>query len=241
VASESLARGVLGTVPVEEDGSVRFTAPAGKAVYFQALDKNGMAIQSMMSATYVHPGEELSCQGCHERRLGAPAQPAKPLLALRREPSQLKPDVEGTYPLSFPRLVQPVLNRNCVPCHRKDETGKAPDLTGTPVELKPRKRKGKKEIPGGQWSSSFLSLKDFAYGCSGKPPDRQPVRTTPGEFGAKASKLYQMLKEGHHDLQLSDEDMHRITVWLDCNSNFYGAYHDTERQLQGELVPPVLE
>jgi cytochrome c553 len=236
VASESLARGVLGTVPVEEDGSVRFTAPARKAIYFQALDENGLAVQSMMSAAYVHPGEQLACQGCHERRQDAPAQPAKPLFALRRSPSQLKPDVEGTYPLSFPRLVQPVLDRSCVPCHQKDETGKAPDLAGTPLDVSAGKKR-----PVSQWSRSFLSLKGYANGSSGKPPDRQPVRTTPGKFGAQASKLYQMLKQGHHDLKLSDEDMHRITVWLDCNSNFYGAYHDTERQMQGERVMPVLE
>jgi hypothetical protein len=236
VASESLARGVLGTVPVEEDGSVRFTAPARKAIYFQALDENGLAVQSMMSAAYVHPGEQLACQGCHERRQDAPAQPAKPLFALRRSPSQLKPDVEGTYPLSFPRLVQPVLDRSCVPCHQKDETGKAPDLAGTPLDVSAGKKR-----PVSQWSRSFLSLKGYANGSSGKPPDRQPVRTTPGKFGAQASKLYQMLKQGHHDLKLSDEDMHRITVWLDGNSNFYGAYHDTERQMQGERVMPVLE
>jgi hypothetical protein len=236
VASESLARGVLGTVPVEKDGSVRFTAPAGKPLYFQALDENGLAIQSMMSATYVHPGEELTCHGCHETKLRAPAQPGKALLASQRPPSKLKPDVEGTYPLSFPRLVQPVLDRNCVPCHRKDKTKKAPDLAGTPVEVQWNKGK-----PVSQWSRSFLSLKGYAYGRSGKPNNRQPVRTTPGKFGARASKLYQMLKKGHHDLKLSDEDMHRITVWLDCNSNFYGAYHDTERQLKGERVMPILE
>ena len=49
-----------------------------------------------------------------------------------------------------------------------------------------------------------------------------------------------MLKEGHNDLELSDEDMHRITVWLDLNGNFYGTYHDTKRQAQGERVMPVL-
>jgi len=245
IAQESLARGVLGTVPVEEDGSVCFTAPARKALYFQALDENGLAVQSMMSSTYVHPGERLTCQGCHEPRQGAPAQPAGTPLALQRPPSRLEPDVQGTYPLSFPRLVQPVLDKNCVACHREDETGKAPDLTGAPVETQfsnrsshvPRRSRSFRS----RWSRSFLSLKGYAYGSSGKPPDRQPVRTTPGKFGAQASKLYQMLNKGHNDLKLSDEDMHRIAVWLDCNSNFYGAYHDTERQLQGELVPPVLE
>ena len=59
-------RMVLGTVPVEEDGSAYFEAPVEKEIYFQALDERGMAVQSMRSGTYVHPGEQLSCLGCHE-------------------------------------------------------------------------------------------------------------------------------------------------------------------------------
>jgi hypothetical protein len=236
VASESLARGVLGTVPVEEDGSVRFTAPAGKTLYFQALDENGLAVQSMMSATYVHPGEELTCHGCHENKHRAPAQPAATMQALQRPPSILKPDVDGTYPLSFPRLIQPILDKNCVPCHEQGSRKHAPDLSRTLVEVK----NGRDRTPS-QWYQSFASLKDYAYGASGRPPGRLPVRSTPGEVGAQASRLYHMLKDGHYDLELSDEDMHRITVWLDCNSNFYGAYHDVERQLEGALIIPELE
>ena len=164
------------------------------------------------------------------------------MLAVQREPSQLTPDPEGAYPLSFPRLVQPVLDRNCVPCHQTDKTGKAPDLTAKPVSLGTRKhRRTGKRLPGTQWTRSYMSLQKFAYGCSGKPRDRQPTRTTPGKFGAQASKLYRKLKEGHHDLKLSDEDMYRITTWLDCNSNFLGAYHDVAKQARGERVMPLLE
>jgi hypothetical protein len=32
--------------------------------------------------------------------------------------------------------------------------------------------------------------------------------------------------------------MRRITLWLDCNSNFYGAYTDLEQQARGEVVRP---
>ena len=73
------------------------------------------------------------------------------------------------------------------------------------------------------------------------PPDRQPVRTTPGQFGARVSNLHKILEKGHYDLKLPPEDMRRITVWIDCNSNFFGAYHDIERQLRGEMVMPPLE
>ena len=66
VARQSNARAVLGTVPVEKDGSAYFEAPVGKSLYFQALDAQGRAVQSMRSITYVHPGEQLTCVGCHE-------------------------------------------------------------------------------------------------------------------------------------------------------------------------------
>ncbi len=251
IARESLARGVLGTVPVEEDGSAHFTVPAGKVIYFQALDEEGRAVQSMMSDTYVHPGEKLTCRGCHASRSGAPPLPTGTLLALRRAPSKLKPGPEGSLPISFPRLVQPVLDKHCVPCHQKSRSKKKrpPDLSG-----------GKRGKHG--WSQSFASLAKYAYGCSGKPPGRTPVRTTPGKFGAQASKLYQMLKKGHpsraarlsspqasgsfnksndNKLKLPPEDMRRIIIWLDCNSNFFGAYHDLDKQFKGELVKPSIE
>ena len=42
-------------------------------------------------------------------------------------------------------------------------------------------------------------------------------------------------------MKLSGEDFHRITLWLDCNSDFFGAYEDTKAQAGGEMVRPGLE
>jgi hypothetical protein len=86
-------------------------------MFFQALDEKGLAIQSMRSATYLQAGEHLVCQGCHEPKYRTPLMPKSTPLALRREPSKLKPDVDGSNPFSYPRLVQPVLDRHCVKCH----------------------------------------------------------------------------------------------------------------------------
>jgi len=63
---------VLGTVPVEADGSAYFRAPAGLPLNFQALDERGQAIQIMRSVTYLQPGETTGCVGCHESRTTAP-------------------------------------------------------------------------------------------------------------------------------------------------------------------------
>ena len=52
-----------------------------------------------------------------------------------------------------------------------------------------------------------------------------------------------MLKKGHHKLKLPKEDLHRIAVWLDSVSVFYGVYEKEggEAQLRGEVVRPTLE
>ena len=117
IGNQTNARAILGTVPVEKDGSAHFLMPAGMEVYFQALDAEGFAVQSMRSGTYVHAGKHLSCQGCHEPKRQVHAQfPAMPL-AFRRPPSKIRPDVSGTRPFSFLKLVQPVLDAHCVDCH----------------------------------------------------------------------------------------------------------------------------
>ena len=90
---------VLGTVPVEPNGSAHFRVPAGVTMFFQALDENGMAVQTMRGATHVQPGQTLSCVGCHESRHSAPA--GIPVQAASREPSQITVGPPGSWPLRF--------------------------------------------------------------------------------------------------------------------------------------------
>ncbi|KKK55379.1 hypothetical protein LCGC14_3075140, partial [marine sediment metagenome] len=88
VSAEDLGKFVLGTVPVEEDGSAYFHVPSGISVFFQALDERGLALQTMRSLTYVQPNQTLTCIGCHEHRDLAPTAHQFPLAAAR-EPSKL--------------------------------------------------------------------------------------------------------------------------------------------------------
>lgn len=239
--SINLARAVLGTVPVEADGSAHFIVPAQKELYFQALDEDGLAITSMRSGTHFQPGEKAVCQGCHEppRHTPLPTHNSMPL-ALRRPPSQLSPDVDGTNPFSYPRLVQPVLERNCAGCHKK-HPGKAPRLDAEVVQYPVRSYMN----PRTPYYASYNSLapKYGFYDYGGGWNDGAFYRTTPGRFGARASKLYQMLRKGHHEVKLSLEDTHRITVWLDSCSLFYGVYEAEggKAQLRGEIARPTLE
>ena len=231
VASETNARAVLGTVPVETDGSSYFRAPVGKLLYFQAVDAQGMAVQSMRSGTYVHPGEQLTCQGCHEpKRRQAPHTQRLPL-AFRREPSPLEPGPEGSNPFNFPRLVQPVLDRHCVRCHQGE---KAVDLRGVV------------EGPHG-WTRAYTNLArkhGFFFTVSNGAINagvHGGSRTMAGRFGARAAPLFKRLIEGHSKLELPPHDLHRIALWLDCNSEFYGAYENTAAQGRGEIVHATLD
>ncbi|MCP4453671.1 MAG: hypothetical protein GY809_19600, partial [Planctomycetes bacterium] len=250
-ARQTLARGVLGTAPVEEDGSAYFEVPAGKPIYFQALDQNGLAVQSMRSATYVHAGEHLSCIGCHEDKWKPETRSAKANMpqAMRRAASKLIPGPEGAYPVLFPRLVQPVLDSKCVACHQ--EEAKACGLRGTVGEgTFPDDReiaRGQKGADWG-WSEAMCSLVPYGNYQGGRantislPYDRGGgSRSIPGQVGARGSKLYEMLKAGHHDVKLTEEQWCRITTWLDTNCLFYGAYREETRQQQGEVVLPLLE
>jgi cytochrome c553 len=217
VAAQSLCRGVLGVAPVEPDGSAHFTLPAGAPVYFQLLDEKGLMVQTMRSATYAHPGERLTCAGCHESPQKSPPAAKAPPLALRRGPSPLEPEASGSYPLSFPRLVQPVLDAQCVACHDREK--KAPKLHGDRLAKTGR-------------SEAFESLRPYAWGMSGGNGTAVKHRqySLPGQQGARVSRLYGLLARGHYDVNLSPENLRRITLWLDCNSNFFGAYHDPEQQ-----------
>ncbi len=231
IAQQTNARAVLGTVPVEEDGSIFFTAPTGKELYFQALDNRGLAIQSMRSGTYLHPGEQLTCRGCHEYKPNAVLPPDGLPAAPARAPSPIRPDVEGSNPFNFVRLVQPVLDRHCVACHREK---KALDLAGI-VEGKYG------------WTRSYTNLAPdygFYFHVTNGAINMGPhggARTIPGQFGARASKLMEYLDRRHYGVRLSDEDFHRITLWLDCNSEFYGSYENTAAQGRGEIVLPTLD
>ena len=61
VQSEGVKR-MLGTVPIEADGSVSFEAPAGLPLHFQLLDENQRALQTMRSFVNVMPGENRGCR-----------------------------------------------------------------------------------------------------------------------------------------------------------------------------------
>jgi len=227
LANASPGKQVLGTVPVEADGSAFFRAPAHTPLCFQAIDSRGRAVQTMRSVTYLQPGEKAACMGCHEQRLSS-ATSVHTTLAVQREPSRIEPGPDGSNPFSYPLLVQPVLDKHCVQCHG-GETPKGPE--GHPLVLT-----GEQE---GRYTKSYNALAPrVPFSSWGKLEDNGEPETQPGRFGARASRLMDMLLEDHHEIHLNDEEVDRLVTWMDANALFYGSF-DPEaqaRQLRGERI-----
>ncbi len=121
---------LLGSVPVEPDGSAYFSVPADRFVYFQLLDEQGMMVQTMRSGTFVRPGETSGCTGCHEERRSSVVKVQLPA-AMRRGPSPLVPWYGPPRKFNYLTEVQPVFDKHCVSCHDYGTTaGKKLNLAG---------------------------------------------------------------------------------------------------------------
>lgn len=225
-ANASPGKQVLGTVPVEADGSAFFRAPAGVALAFQVLDERGQAVQTMRSVTYLQPGETTGCIGCHEPRLQAPPSRTKPL-AMARPASAIEPGPDGSNPLSYPLLVQPVLDQHCSRCH---------------AGAKPKGEVALTAEPEGPYTKSYNALVKrvpfSAWGNSSFYPNNAEPLTRPDLFGARASPLMKKLLAGHQGVKLAEADVARLATWMDANALFYGTFSpaDQARQRTGEHI-----
>jgi hypothetical protein len=232
-ANASPGKQVLGTVPVEADGSAFFKAPAGVPLLFQVLDKQGRAVQTMRSLTYLQKGENSSCIGCHESPDSVPDS-APRAMALKRPPSDITPGPDGSLPLSYPILVQPVLDKHCVRCHKdKDkDPPKGMVLTGEPEGVFTRSYNALvTKVPYSEWKGgNFRKI-------NGEPA------TIPGFFGARASSLMTQLLKGHKKVKLSGSELERLVTWMDANALFYGTFNaeDQRRQQRGERIPAPVQ
>ncbi|MDF7825095.1 SUMF1/EgtB/PvdO family nonheme iron enzyme [Pontiellaceae bacterium B12227] len=214
------ARYMLGTVPVNEDGSAMFKVPSMMPISFLALDQDGMALQKMRTWMNPQPGENLSCIGCHETADHAPVN--RPTQAFTQQPHALKPWYGEARPYSFVMEVQPVLDKYCVSCH---DEGSRIDLTNSfsKDEMLASKR----------YSKSYSFLQKYVRRNG---PESNPELMVPMEWHASSSTLIQMMKKGHHGVQLDDEAMRRLTMWIDLNVPFHAAFHPGEYGEYGDQV-----
>jgi len=225
------AKYVYGTVPVEPDGSAYFNVPADRPIYFQALDENYNEIQRMRSYIHLKPGERLSCIGCHEHRQTSPPLRNDHLpMALACGPNPIEPPPFSAGPFAYQKLVQPIFGKRCASCHGAEKPAGDVNLTG--------------RLDGRGVPASFTSLVRPRTN-----PNRPPlvnffdnwwgVSTTvpiadPGTFGTLASRLIQVIDNGHEGMAISDDERAQIvltpserrilTTWIDLNCPLWDNY-----------------
>ncbi len=218
-----------GTVPVYEDGSAYFTAPAGVELYFQALDATGKEIRRMGTTTQLTDGETQSCIGCHESRFRTPPRNSQAMARLSRAPDHIAAPPWGAGPVDFVRQVQPVLDKYCVECHQGPTPDGEIDLSGDKTRL---------------FSMAFESLV-FTEGLVARyhinpgPTGNFP----PMASGSYVSRLTKLIENEHREVlrpeveevrrpevegvKLDDESRRRIYSWIDANVPYYATWDMT--------------
>jgi len=207
---------VLGTVPVEPDGSAYFEVPAGRSLFFVALDGRDLSVKRMQSFTDVMPGETLSCVGCHEQRVKTPENKYHgTLMALKRPPSRIEPFANLPDVLDFHRDIQPILDRYCTRCHNYDKREAKLILCG--------------DI-GPNWAHSYFSL--FAHGLVSDGRNglgNQPPRS----IGSSASRLLKILEK----YKPTPQEWRTIWMWIESGAPYAGTYaglRNAEQQAASE-------
>jgi formylglycine-generating enzyme required for sulfatase activity len=195
---------ILGTVPVEADGSASFKIPANTPVTLQPLDEQGRALQLMRSWFTGMPGEVVSCVGCHDRQNSTPL--ARANLASRRAPSTIKQWYGPPRPFAFRTEVQPVLDRYCVSCHNGRAT---PNFSSDP------------ESTFFTNDGAYIALQSYIHRY-GPESDYHLPRAM--EYHASTSPLFQILDRGHHGVKLDAESYDRLVTWADLNAPWRGSW-----------------
>ncbi len=209
---------ILGTVPVESDGSAYFSIPANSPLAIQPLDEKGQALQLMRSWMVGMPGEAISCAGCHEPQ--SQASPNKVSLAAQRGVTPIVPWHGPARGFGFVREVQPVLDRYCVGCHDTAKPGQ-PGLKGGTMLDDWKTQLAGQWSGGGKFTTSYFELQRFVR-RPGIEGDRRMF--TPMDYHFSSTELGQMLRKGHHGVALDAESWNRLTTWTDLNAPFYGTW-----------------
>ena len=226
---------ILGTVPVEEDGSAFFKVPANTPLAVQPLDEKGRAVQLMRSWFTVMPGETRSCVGCHENPSEVP--PVMPTIAARTQPDAITHWYGPPRGFDFEREVQPVLDHYCTDCHNgvnkalsdfRNETY-FPDYKGLPLSNlgATRLHQSMAEVAGGNMKYTPAYDELIKYIRRVNVEDDVDL-LTPGEYYAGSSELIQLLKKGHRGVELSEEAWERLYTWIDLNAPCHGTWNDAQ-------------
>jgi formylglycine-generating enzyme required for sulfatase activity len=208
---------IIGTVPVEADGSASFEVPANLPISLQPLDDQGRAVALMRSWTTAMPGEVQSCVGCHEKQNSASVIQGTGL-AMRKPPARIEPFYGPMRGFHFDREVQPVLDRHCIACHDGQVHSKGrvmPDFRRGPLVFA-----GEKEV---KFPPAYVALKSYVR----TPTAENDMHLLlPYEFHASTTELVQRLEAGHHGVRLDAESWDRLNTWIDLNTPAWGTWEE---------------
>lgn len=210
---------VLGTVPVEKDGSVMVKIPYNMPISIQPIDKEGRALQVMRSWTVAQRGEVVSCVGCHEPSRAAPL--SKAALASRKAPQVITPwsKTGRIYGFGFQREIQPILDKYCVGCH----DGSAELTTGGSKPERPNFMDNSEERFNvkANFGKSYMALHPYVR----RPgPESNLHILTPMDYHTSTSPLFQMLEKGHHGVKVDEESMRQLATWVDLNVPYHATW-----------------
>ncbi len=229
---------VLGTVPIEADGSAHFRVPVDTPVYFQLLDENFMELRRMRSFISFQPGEMRSCVGCHESQTNAPAA-VSGTLAWQREPSIPAPPPWGVRPVNFLRDIQPVLDRHCAACHGGLRPAGELDFTGgltTGLRFQTIYG-GELGLDGHNTAYRTLITKGLvAYSNKSDPADALSQTLA---FGSHRSRLIAALRDGPcaSRVSLSADDWLRLVTWVDGNAPYHSHFLNMRQETASYDLP----
>ena len=204
---------ILGTVPVEKDGSAYFEVPALRSVFFVALDERDLSVKRMQSFTSVQPGETMSCVGCHEHRSQTPRTDFHTTLAVRKAPTKIEPVRDVPDVIDFPRDVQPVLTTLCGDCHGYEKTARGGPRAGRLLLTGDR---------GPLYSHSYYMLTIARLFADGR--NRPKSNYDPRTLGSSASRLLTMLDGSHHGVQASAQQKKMLRLWIETGAAYPGTY-----------------
>lgn len=213
---------ILGTVPVEPDGSASFNIPANTPIFVQAIDQEGKALQIMRSWFTGMPGERVSCIGCHEDKNTAPIP--KMTIAARKAPQDISPWYGPERGFSFSHEVQPVLDSYCVSCHDGNTPGVmylGGDKMITDWDSQIAGKAARNY--GGHFSESYTQLHRFVR-RPGIESDMHML--TPMDVHADQTELMQIINKGHYGVRLDKESLDKLICWIDFNAPYHGRRSD---------------
>ena len=232
---------VLGTVPVRPDGSAKFRIPANMPISIQPLDADGKALQLMRSWMTAMPGEVVQCAGCHEPQNTAP--PTVLTIALNEPADEIEPWYGLLRGFSYAREVQPVVDRHCVGCHNgrpEEDGGVEPNLRGdVKISDWAQVTPGRGGARGGKFSVGYYEMSRYVR-RPGIESDYHLLE--PMEFHADTTQLVQLIKKGHHGVQLDEEAWDRLVTWIDLNAPYHGTWGEeldkpgVQRERRRELL-----